>query len=113
MTDQDFALVCYNCIPAADVSVSKSDSPDPVAAGAMLSYTVDVTNDGPAEAENVVLTDILPAGVSFVSSVLAAHLQRAAGTVTCNLGTFLRGMSQVTIDVLVDADLVFNNGGRS
>jgi uncharacterized repeat protein (TIGR01451 family) len=93
--------------------VSKSDSPDPVAAGATLSYTVDVTNDGPAEAENVVLTDILPAGVSFVSSVPGSPTcTEAAGTVTCNLGNISSGdTSQVTIDVLVDADLVFNNGG--
>ena len=37
----------------ADLSVTVSDSPDPVPAGTNLTYTVVVTNDGPAPAEEV------------------------------------------------------------
>jgi len=51
----------------ADLRVSKSDSPDPVTAGEMLTYTIDVTNDGPSTAFNVVLKDIVPAGVTIDS----------------------------------------------
>ena len=32
---------------AADLSITKSDSPDPVTAGNNLSYTITVTNGGP------------------------------------------------------------------
>ena len=48
----------------ADLSVAKVDSPDPaIASGAML-YTVTVTNAGPSDAEDVVVTDTLPAGIT-------------------------------------------------
>src|SRR5688500_18014568 len=39
--------------PAADLSVAKSDSPDPAARGAVLTYTVVVTNNGPGSAAAV------------------------------------------------------------
>ena len=45
----------------ADLSVAKSDSPDPVIAGNVLTYTITVANAGPANAKNVVITDVLPA----------------------------------------------------
>ncbi|MCK4995591.1 MAG: DUF11 domain-containing protein, partial [Thermoplasmatales archaeon] len=53
----------------ADLSITKHDSPDPVAAGETLTYTLNVTNHGPHPAENVNVTDILPAEVYFVSAV--------------------------------------------
>ena len=52
---QDTAVVA-----GADLSVTKSDSPDPVLVGDPLAYTVTVANNGPAEATGVVLTDTLP-----------------------------------------------------
>ena len=45
----------------ADLSVTKSDSPDPVNTGSVLTYTITVANAGPANAKNVVITDTLPA----------------------------------------------------
>ena len=52
----------------ADLTVNKSDSPDPVAAGANLTYTIVVSNGGPSVAREVVLMDTLPAAVSLVST---------------------------------------------
>ena len=43
----------------ADVGIVKIDSPDPVIAGNLLFYTIQVTNAGPSNA-NVVVTDTLP-----------------------------------------------------
>jgi uncharacterized repeat protein (TIGR01451 family) len=43
----------------ADLSVVKSDSPDPVTVGQNLTYTIVVTNNGPDTAENVTLDDLL------------------------------------------------------
>ncbi|KRU27677.1 hypothetical protein VT91_27500 [Clostridium sporogenes] len=43
----------------ADVSVVKTASPNPVMAGELLTYTINVTNFGPSSAENVVLTDVI------------------------------------------------------
>src|SRR5256712_2190391 len=50
---------------SADLSITKTDNPDPVNAGATLTYTVTVTNSGPSTAANVQVTDNLPAGVTF------------------------------------------------
>jgi len=51
----------------ADVSVTKSDSPDPVIVGSNLTYTIVVNNAGPSNAASVSLTDSLPANTTFVS----------------------------------------------
>jgi uncharacterized repeat protein (TIGR01451 family) len=52
---------------SADLSVIKTDSPDPVAFGANLTYTITVTNSGPSNAQAVTLSDVIPANTTFVS----------------------------------------------
>src|SRR6185369_5084727 len=47
----------------ADVSITNTDNPDPVNAGASLAYTLDASNDGPSTAQTITVTDTLPAGV--------------------------------------------------
>ncbi len=52
----------------AELALSKSvDDPTPNV-GDTITYTVTLTNNGPDGASNVVVTDLLPAGVTFVSS---------------------------------------------
>ena len=53
--------------PAANLSLTKTDSPDPVLQGQELTYTLGVSNAGPSSATSVVVTDTLPAGVTFNS----------------------------------------------
>jgi uncharacterized repeat protein (TIGR01451 family) len=43
----------------ADLGISKTDDPDPVIAGTALTYTVQVTNNGPSAAQNAVIVDTL------------------------------------------------------
>src|SRR6266511_6491056 len=43
----------------SDLSITKPDSPDPVTEGSQLTYTIEVRNDGPDPATNVVVTDDL------------------------------------------------------
>ena len=52
---------------SSDLSITKTDSPDPVTAGSNLTYTVTVTNNGPDTAVSVVVTDNLPSQTTFVS----------------------------------------------
>jgi large repetitive protein len=53
-------------VSAVDVSVVKQ-GPASVIAGQNISYTINVTNAGPDVAANVVLTDVLPPALRFVS----------------------------------------------
>ena len=81
----------FTCLAMADLSISKSDSTDPVLAGDNLTYTVMVDNAGPNDATNVVVTDTLPAGVTFVSTTGCSNDPN--GVPTCNLGTVIAGGS--------------------
>jgi uncharacterized repeat protein (TIGR01451 family) len=63
--DPIFFNVCV--APTADLSITKTASPDPVTTGDDLTYTVTVTNNGPDPATSVVVTDNLPAETTFVS----------------------------------------------
>ena len=86
-----------------DLSVSKTDSPDPVQPGGNVTYTVVVSNGSPTGATNVVLTDTLPAGVSFVSATSTqGSCSQAGGTVTCNLGNINSGGS-ATVTIVITA----------
>jgi uncharacterized repeat protein (TIGR01451 family) len=70
-TFTNFELIVYGTQAepdTVDLTVSVTDSPDPVQLGAELSYTLTVNNAGQATATNVVLRDPLPAGTAFVSA---------------------------------------------
>ena len=47
----------------ADLALTKTDSPDPVVAGDVLTYTIIVTNNGPAAALNTTLVDDISIGL--------------------------------------------------
>src|SRR5690606_11385953 len=55
--------------PSTDLDILIADSTDPVEAGAVLAYTIDVNNAGPIAAPNVTVVDTLPAGTAFTSAV--------------------------------------------
>ena len=76
----------------ADLAPTKSDSPDPVTEGAVLTYTITVTNLGPDVAGGVTVTDKLSSHVDFVSATASqGSCDRKGKTVTCALGTLAVG----------------------
>jgi uncharacterized repeat protein (TIGR01451 family) len=85
----------------ADVSIIKTASPEPVNQGTNLTYTLQVTNGGPAVAQGVTVTDALPGEVTYTSSFTSqGSCAVAAGTVTCTLGSLSVGSTAVvTINV--------------
>ena len=75
-----------------DLVVTNGDAPDPVRIGNNLTYTLVVTNKGPSQATNVVVTDIMPVGIDFVScSPSQGTYTQEDDTVTCRLGTMTNG----------------------
>ena len=84
----------------ADLSVTKTDDPDPILIGRSLTYTIVVRTHGPDKAKNVVLTDVLPADVRFVSASASQGTCSGTGPITCNLGELRKGQGiRVTIVV--------------
>ncbi|MFN0021570.1 MAG: dockerin type I domain-containing protein [Pirellulaceae bacterium] len=61
------SLTTQNVVIAkADLGVTLvTSNPTPTAGGAAFSYTIVVTNNGPSDAHNIVVTDALPPGVIF------------------------------------------------
>src|SRR5512134_1491016 len=87
--------------PAADLSVVKTDSPDPVTKGAELTYSIGITNNGPSEATDVTLTDVLPINVRFLSATSSVgSCVQTSGTVSCDLGDLSNG-ARVTVTIIV------------
>jgi uncharacterized repeat protein (TIGR01451 family) len=85
----------------ADLSVTKTDSPDPVKRGKRLTYTVTVSNHGPSDATNAVLEDTLPRRVRLLSVAPSqGSCSRGARLITCSFGTVTSGGSaSVTVEV--------------
>ncbi len=70
--DDGGLVLNVNCpsIPELDLSVAKSVDDNTPALGQVVSFTITVSNlSATSNATNVILTDILPAGLSFVSAV--------------------------------------------
>jgi uncharacterized repeat protein (TIGR01451 family) len=80
---------------SADLAVTKTASPNPGQVGVPLSYRIVTTNNGPAAATNVTVTDALPAGATFGSSSATQGMCSGTTTVTCNLGSLASGASAV------------------
>ena len=76
---------------SADVAIVKTGAPNPVSQGTPLTYTLIVTNNGPASATNVTVTDTLPPGMTYSSATPTSQCSEAGGTVTCLLGTMVNG----------------------
>lgn len=94
-------IVTVNVITATDLGISKT-GPANVYAGTNFTYTITVTNAGPLRATNVVVTDVLPAGLTFVSA--SGNGANTSGTVTWNLGILTTNVAtNLTVTVTAPA----------
>lgn len=90
-----------NSSESADLSVTVTDSPDPVTVSSNVTYTVSVTNGGPATAQRVQLTDSISGTASIQSSsTTRGSCSQSGTTVTCNLNDLESG-SVATVTIVV------------
>jgi uncharacterized repeat protein (TIGR01451 family) len=87
---------------SADLSLTMSDSPDPVRPGQTLVYTIAVNNSGPDTAENLTVTNILPTGVTYVS---ASGTGWTCNKVTTNMVICTRPSLAVGLAPYIDLNL--------
>ena len=84
----------------ADLALTARPPASPVSVGADAVYSLTIKNNGPATADRVVLIDILPAGVVFVSARSSQGTCSGTPTITCAIPALANGASaDVTIVV--------------
>jgi uncharacterized repeat protein (TIGR01451 family) len=84
--------------------VQKTDLPDPALLESELYYIITVTNHGPSQADEVVLVDSLPQGVSFVRANPPPDEQPNPSTLKWNLGSLIPDETrQFTITTFVES----------
>jgi len=87
---------------AADLALTKIANASSVVAGSPISYSLGIANDGPDTATNVILTDTLPAGLTYTTaSASQGSCSHMGATVTCALGQISAGANataQITVN---------------
>ncbi len=102
---------------SANLGLAGMGSPDPVRVGATLTYTLTLSNQGPNDAANVVVTDKLPERVTFQSLAASAGwtcntpAAGKTGTVTCTIPALSSGATE-TFTILVTVNAQTANGAR-
>jgi uncharacterized repeat protein (TIGR01451 family) len=91
--------------PEADLGLIMEDSADPVSERDEVTYMATVTNAGPDGAVNVVLSERLPEGATFVSATASqGSCTVADGVLTCALGDLASGAG-ATVELVLVADV--------
>ena len=79
-------------LPAPDLKLLLTVSPNPVAVGELLTLRLAVTNGGSATASSVTLADTLPTNLAFFSGAVSqGSFVQNSGSVTGSLGTLAPG----------------------
>ena len=100
----NMATVSTNVTASADISITAVGSPLKGAPGQNVTYTLYVANAGPSDATGVVLTDSLPAGVTFTSASASNAAPCSASTsISCALGSIPAGSG---VSIVVVAHIV-------
>jgi uncharacterized repeat protein (TIGR01451 family) len=104
----NYGLTSTKVRAKADLSVEVANGPDPVCAGSTINYTVTVRNDGPSDAQDVVMQELLHPHPNFLFNTFLSIDASGApgfacstpsvggtGTVTCSAATLPAGATAV------------------
>ena len=82
------ATTSTTVVASVDLHVSKVATPSSPVIGNDFSYVITVTNASSVQATNVVLTDVLPAGLTYVSATTTqGTVSESGGTITATIGS--------------------------
>jgi len=91
--------------PRADLSITKVDSADPVEVGETFTYEITVQNNGPDFANDVVVEDLLPEGLTAVNTEVTLGMCGGGGSLRCDIVQMIPGArSVITITVIAFTD---------
>jgi uncharacterized repeat protein (TIGR01451 family) len=109
-TDSSATIVIFSAGPPTDLGITATDS-GPATEGGNIVYNITIANSGPADATNVILTDVLPTGTSFVSANFSgATVTFNNGVVTVAIPALSVGTSAMgTIDLAVPEEGTVSN----
>ncbi|MEO1645648.1 MAG: DUF11 domain-containing protein, partial [Chloroflexota bacterium] len=94
-----------------DLAIEKVVNQEFPVEGDTISYTLTIDNNGPSDATNVVVTDTIPAGITFsrfVPPTLPCVF--ATGTLTCTFASLAAGD---TIEIGIEATVDVGSGGMT
>jgi uncharacterized repeat protein (TIGR01451 family) len=90
-------------LPAADLQVVKSVNDSTPNEGDTITYSVTVTNQGPSSASGIQITDLLPAGVTYVSHIAPGSTSYNPGTGLWSAGSLAKDAGKtLQINAVVD-----------
>ena len=96
--------VVLTVVPYADLEITKQADRTNANGGDVITWTIDVTNHGPSTAQDVVVTDHLPARTTFLSSSPGAPTcQKSGQTLTCTFASIASGATR-TITVRTEVN---------
>ena len=99
--------------PSAVMTITKTAAQANYNVGDSVVYTINVLNNGPATATNVVVTDVLPAGITYVSNTLGGTYNAGTRTITWNLANLANGAHFIptftaTVNALTQGQTIAN-----
>lgn len=92
----------YEFATIADLAITASVAPPTVTAGARVTYTLTISNLGPADATALTLTDELPNGGTFIAASIDGGACGFGNQVTCTLPALTAGVA-ATVTIVATA----------
>jgi uncharacterized repeat protein (TIGR01451 family) len=105
----DDATTTTQVTTAADLQIAKIDTADPVLAGALFTYSITVTNNGPSAASGATVADALPGELTFNAAGSSPECTASGQDVTCDIEDLSAG-AEVTLTIAVRTDPALEDG---
>jgi len=112
-TGNNLATALTNVVARADLAIVKTSDQSTYKPSSLITYTLSVANNGPSDAQAVVITDNLPDGQQALYVSDTGGCTKSGNTLTCTVGTLAIGESRslnVNVTVKGSRGSVSNTG---